>query len=202
VAFAGQVEDTMRVLTAVDHVIWVTVGEYEEQQAEVNAVLRAALPRHRNLVLLDWNTVWEEHPAYTGSDGLHLTPEGAAAYAEFVAKGVRRVTRLADISPAPGVEKPQIFTKGSVPASTGSRPTKRSSGSTSSGSTKRRRTTTTAPHRTSDPSDGQTNPSPSTPTVEQPVETSPPATQPPATQPPVSQPPSGGPTPGDEPASG
>jgi hypothetical protein len=198
VAFAGEVEDAMRVLASVDHVIWLTVGVYQPEQAEVNAVLKAAVRRHSNLVLLDWDTVWQNSDGYTGADDLHLTPEGAEAYAEFVAKAVRRVARLADISPAPDPQKPEIITKGSVPTArsgSGSKgsskgsTSKNGSGSSSSGTKRRRIASTTVPA-----GDGADQPATG---GNQPADTSPPATaapepQPPATEPPATTPPAGG----------
>ncbi len=139
VAFAAEVEEAMEVLAEVDHVIWLTVGEFEEEQAEVNAVLRAASEEHSNLVLLDWNTLWQNSDGWTGYDDLHLTPEGSEVYARVVARGVRRVTRIANIVPAPNPAEPEIVTKGSVP----------SSGSGSGSSSRRRNTATTTPRRRS-----------------------------------------------------
>jgi hypothetical protein len=140
VAFSAEVEEAMAELRQVDHVIWINAGVFEEEQREVNSVLRAALRRHRNLVLVDWNTIWDEHQrSYTGADDLHLTPKGAEAYASMVADAVNRVAHLANIEPAPGPEEPVITTKGSVPSS---------KGSGTSGSTARPgRPTTTAPRR-------------------------------------------------------
>src|SRR5690606_35661713 len=116
IEFAAQVEDALAELRGVDHVIWINAGEFEEEQREVNAVLRAAVRRHRNLILLDWNTVWEAHrDDYTGADDLHLTPEGSEAYADLVADAVERVARLANLQPAPDPKDPVITTRGSVP---------------------------------------------------------------------------------------
>ncbi len=137
IAFSAEVEDAMAELREVDHVIWINAGEFEPAQREVNSVLRAALRRHRNLVLLDWNTIWKEHrKSYTGADDLHLTPKGAEAYTAMIAEAVARVAELANIEPAPGPQKPIITTKGSVPTSSGSSGSNRGTG---------RRTTSTVP---------------------------------------------------------
>ncbi len=189
VAFAAEVEEAMTVLAEVDHVIWLTVGEYEPEQVEVNTVLRSAAEVHRNLVLLDWNTIWQNSDGWTGYDDLHLTPEGSEVYARFVARGVRKVTRLADVVPAPNPAEPEIVTKGSVPSGSGKGETSR-----------RRNTATTTPRR------------------RVPRATAPPTTEPPASeqptdpgvvpgngsgqdpQPPVTEPPA--PPPGPEPDAG
>jgi len=75
----------MRVLRSVRRVVWLTVHEPRSWQNTVNSVIRAGVRRYRNAVLLDWNWQARHHPGWIYSDGIHLKPAGAAAYARLVA---------------------------------------------------------------------------------------------------------------------
>lgn len=44
--------------------------------------------RSDRVVLLDWNEIASKNPEYLYADGVHLRPEGAAAFAEMVRKAV------------------------------------------------------------------------------------------------------------------
>ena len=44
--------------------------------------------RSDRVVLLDWNEIVSKNPGYLYADGVHLRPEGAAAFAEMVRKAV------------------------------------------------------------------------------------------------------------------
>ena len=59
---------------------------WEEQ---VNDTLAAGVKKYKNAVLLDWHSYGGEHPEFFYDDGIHLRPEGAAAYAQL-----RRPRRL------------------------------------------------------------------------------------------------------------
>src|SRR2546430_6319826 len=67
----------MRILDGV-HVIWLNVRVWTREMLEVNAELYAAAQRWPNLEIVDWNTIASQ-PGMTWSDGVHLTPRGAAA---------------------------------------------------------------------------------------------------------------------------
>ncbi len=118
VIFQAQVEEMLDLLSGVDHVLWVNMGEFEKVQREVNAVLRGELLTHPNLTLLDWDTLWKAEPNYTGNDHLHLTPDGADAYAALIAGGVTRVTAAAKETPAPYPKSAKLTTKGQIPVAT------------------------------------------------------------------------------------
>lgn len=141
VIFQAQVEEMLNLLSGVDHVLWVNMGEFEKVQREVNDVLRRELLTHPNLTLLDWDTLWKAEPGYTGNDHLHLTPDGADAYAALIAEGVTRVAAAAKETPAPYPKSAKLTTKGQIPIAT--IPRKRSSTSA---------TSTTASDRTETPS--------------------------------------------------
>ena len=59
-------------------------------QGPNNSTLRSVVPRYHNAVLLDWYHESGEHPNWLYSDGIHLRPDGASGYTNFVAAGVRR----------------------------------------------------------------------------------------------------------------
>ncbi|HKY17067.1 MAG TPA: hypothetical protein VJM33_19220 [Microthrixaceae bacterium] len=132
--FAAQVEEMMTALAGVDHVLWLTVAEYEDDQHEVNEVLRAAQAHHPNLVLVDWNSWWDSEPDFTGADQLHLTPEGAEAMAALIGDAVDEVVSAANLRPAPDPKDPILhnFDAGSPKSGKTSRSSRSSSKSSSS----------------------------------------------------------------------
>ncbi len=196
--FAAEVSEMLDLLAGVSHVIWMNVGEFKADRVEVNDTLRAAAETHKNLTLVDWNSWWSENRSFTSGDRLHLTPDGADAYAALVAAAVTRVTQAAGEIPAPGAKEPKLNTSGRIPSGSNSSSsgasTRRSSGSSSS---RRRATTTVPPQTPDDPGDGTptkppsgsgTTVAPSTPPTTRPPATTQPSVAPPTTQPPVTPP--------------
>ena len=57
-------------------------------EQQVNDTLAAGVKKYKNAVLLDWHGYAGEHPEFFYDDGIHLRPEGAAAYATFVAQSL------------------------------------------------------------------------------------------------------------------
>jgi lysophospholipase L1-like esterase len=55
---------------------------------QVNGTLADGVKRYKNAVLLDWHGYGGTHPEFFYDDGIHLRPEGAAAYAKFVAQAL------------------------------------------------------------------------------------------------------------------
>ncbi|MEI7887613.1 MAG: hypothetical protein WCJ04_09485, partial [Actinomycetes bacterium] len=53
-------------------------------QELVNERITSAADRHPNAVLVDWFGLATQHPEWFVSDGTHLRPEGAAAFAELI----------------------------------------------------------------------------------------------------------------------
>lgn len=49
-----------------------------------NAVMRSVVADYPNAVLVDWYNISKDSPEYFTSDGIHLTPSGATAFAEAV----------------------------------------------------------------------------------------------------------------------
>jgi hypothetical protein len=54
-------------------------------EGQVNETLAAGVKRYKNAVLLDWHGYASQHPEFFYDDEIHLRPDGAAAYAQFVA---------------------------------------------------------------------------------------------------------------------
>jgi hypothetical protein len=185
VAFAQSVDTALAGLTGVSHVIWVNTGEFEEDRAEVNEVLREAAKTHPNLTIVDWNSWWEQDDSLTSGDRVHLTPDGAQAYAALVAASVLQVTEAAGEIPAPGAKPPKLNTSGQIPSSSSSSRSSGSSGSSGSSSKSTRSSSSRS-------SSGRTATTVAPATPDEPVGppvTSPPATSPPVTSPPVTTPP-------------
>jgi peptidoglycan/LPS O-acetylase OafA/YrhL len=57
-------------------------------EQEVNDTLAAGVKKYKNAVLLDWHSYGGAHPEFFYDDGIHLRPNGAAAYAAFVAQAL------------------------------------------------------------------------------------------------------------------
>jgi hypothetical protein len=86
--FREEIDQTMSVLAGVPKVVWITVAEFEPSRADVNREILAGAERYPNIVLADWNGIWRTNRALTSHDGLHLKPEGRAAFAQMVAQVV------------------------------------------------------------------------------------------------------------------
>jgi peptidoglycan/LPS O-acetylase OafA/YrhL len=69
-------------------VIVLTTNMPRSWRAPNNKVIRAVVPDYPNAVLVDWYAASKEHPDYFTSDGIHLTPKGARAYAEVIKSAV------------------------------------------------------------------------------------------------------------------
>jgi hypothetical protein len=66
-----------------------------------NAVLARGVQRYPNTMLVDWHAASANHPEFFGEDGIHLTLEGAQAYAELIA------SYLGDTEGSPAPPSPQ-----------------------------------------------------------------------------------------------
>lgn len=53
-----------------------------------NERISAAAGRHDNVVLADWYTLSSSHPEWFATDGVHLRPDGAAAFAQLIRDNV------------------------------------------------------------------------------------------------------------------
>ena len=67
-------------------VVWVTLreaGTYASDYGSINAEIKTAARRWRELTVADWNAYSAGKPWF-GTDGLHLNPAGATALARFL----------------------------------------------------------------------------------------------------------------------
>jgi hypothetical protein len=85
---AEQFYEMMRMLASVRKVLIVnlTVPPDVEDPIAVpnNAMLAAGTQRFPNAVLVDWHAASAGHPEYFGEDGIHLSLQGAQAYADLI----------------------------------------------------------------------------------------------------------------------
>ncbi len=81
-------EDMLRemldVLSKTPRVIVLTTNMPRTWRAPNNKVIRTVVPDYPNVVLVDWYAMSKDHPEYFTSDGIHLTPRGARAYAKAI----------------------------------------------------------------------------------------------------------------------
>jgi hypothetical protein len=89
--YPEQFDEMMGVLEGVRKVLVVNVtvppGLEDPVAVPNNAVLADGAGRYQNAVLVDWYAASVGHPEYFWEDGIHLTPEGAWAYAGLIAEG-------------------------------------------------------------------------------------------------------------------
>ncbi len=81
-----QFDQLMTLLVGVPRVIVVNTNVPRPWEGPVNELLAAAVPKYANAVLLDWKSVAAQHPEFFIEDGVHLKPEGQAAYAALIAQ--------------------------------------------------------------------------------------------------------------------
>jgi hypothetical protein len=81
--------EMMTTLHGVHRVIFLTVKAPVPWEGEVNAMLRWGVRHWRQAHLLDWRRAAMAHPAWLAGDGIHLTPDGAQAYAGLIARALR-----------------------------------------------------------------------------------------------------------------
>jgi hypothetical protein len=77
-------DQMMAVLHGVGRVVFVTVKVPRFWQDANNSVLRAGVARWPNARLADWYALSWDQAGWFADDGYHLTPAGAAAYAQLV----------------------------------------------------------------------------------------------------------------------
>jgi hypothetical protein len=83
-----QFDAMMDVLANVPRVLFVTVKVPRAWEGPNDAVLADGVQRYSNTVLVDWRAMSLGRPDYFWDDGIHLRPEGAAAYASLIASNV------------------------------------------------------------------------------------------------------------------
>lgn len=108
--FAPRVAALLDALAPLPHVVWLTIHEARPYYAQANAVIRDQVARHPNAIVGDWNAAIR--PGDVGADGLHLTGQGSAGMAAWVAGLVRLV-----VAPPPTTTTSSTTTS-TVPPST------------------------------------------------------------------------------------
>lgn len=86
---AEQLDETMEVLAGVDRVVFVNVRVPRRWQDPVNEMLADGVGRYPNAEVVDWYAASDGHPEWLREDGVHLSREGARAYAGLIAACIR-----------------------------------------------------------------------------------------------------------------
>ena len=84
----GDFDAMMQLLADRQKVVLINAKVPRAWEGQVNDLLADGVKRYKNAVLLDWHGYGGAHPEFFYDDGIHLRPEGAAAYANFVAQAV------------------------------------------------------------------------------------------------------------------
>ncbi len=90
-------QDMQKVLAAlhaagVQHVLWLTLRAVHASYVPMNADIRTLAHSNPCLTVVDWNRYSRSHPTWFASDGLHLSPAGAAAMARLLHKTLLTLT--------------------------------------------------------------------------------------------------------------
>jgi lysophospholipase L1-like esterase len=84
----GEFDRMMTLLSDRKKVVIINAKVPRPWEGQVNETLAAGVKRYKNAVLLDWHGYASQHPEFFYDDEIHLRPDGAAAYAQFVAGSV------------------------------------------------------------------------------------------------------------------
>ena len=84
----GEFDRMMGILADRQKVVIVNAKVPRPWEQQVNDTLAAGVKKYKNAVLLDWHGYAGQHPEFFYDDGIHLRPEGAAAYAQYVAQSL------------------------------------------------------------------------------------------------------------------
>jgi len=84
----GEFDRMMSILSDRNKVVIINAHVSRPWEEQVNGVFAAGVPKYKNAVLLDWHGFGGAHPEFFYDDGIHLRPEGAQAYANFVARAI------------------------------------------------------------------------------------------------------------------
>ncbi len=85
--FRPGIEQMLELTSESQLVVLVTMREHGDGMyayAEANAFLREQAAARPNVVVADWASLSAAHPEWVGTDGLHLTPDGAEVMADFL----------------------------------------------------------------------------------------------------------------------
>jgi peptidoglycan/LPS O-acetylase OafA/YrhL len=79
-----QFEEMLKLLKDVPNVVFVNTKVPRRWQDPNNAVISAGVKRHSHVTMVDWLEFSKGHPEWFRSDGYHLQPVGAEAYASLL----------------------------------------------------------------------------------------------------------------------
>jgi lysophospholipase L1-like esterase len=85
------IEGTIDTFPAGERIIWVNYASHAVDVTGKNAVLDYVASFHRNVTVLDWDSVISRHPEDFLPDGVHYTPAGYALRAITIAESLPRV---------------------------------------------------------------------------------------------------------------
>lgn len=89
-AFAQKdLDRLLQSLEPAQRVLLVNTRVPRDWEQNVNEMLAAAAGRYPNVKLIDWYSASKGHPEYFRSDGVHLEPEGAAAYTSMLLEALK-----------------------------------------------------------------------------------------------------------------
>jgi peptidoglycan/LPS O-acetylase OafA/YrhL len=78
----------MNILSDRNKVVIINAKVPRPWEQQVNDTFAAGVKKYKNAVLLDWHSYGGAHPEFFYDDEIHLRPEGAQAYANFVARAL------------------------------------------------------------------------------------------------------------------
>jgi peptidoglycan/LPS O-acetylase OafA/YrhL len=82
----GHIDAIMDILKDRKRVVFLNLKVPRRWEQPDNDVLSANIPKYKNAVLIDWNSVASAHPEWFYDDGFHLRPDGQRAYADLIAQ--------------------------------------------------------------------------------------------------------------------
>jgi peptidoglycan/LPS O-acetylase OafA/YrhL/lysophospholipase L1-like esterase len=78
----------MTALAGVPRVVMINTKVPRPWEERVNGLIATTAQRYPNIVFVDWKAQGSAHKEWFWNDGIHLRPEGAAAFAELIAQAV------------------------------------------------------------------------------------------------------------------
>jgi peptidoglycan/LPS O-acetylase OafA/YrhL len=78
----------MGILANVRRVVILTAKAPRPWEEQVNDTLRTEARKYKNAVIIDWHAIGGAHPEFFYDDAIHLTPDGAAFYAQLVSSNL------------------------------------------------------------------------------------------------------------------
>ena len=88
-AFRSDVAEALRIASPNRCVVWATIHRDGHAYNAFNDVLRAVAGRNRNVRLVEWAKMIDQHPDWLAFDGIHGNPAGYAARADAVVAAMR-----------------------------------------------------------------------------------------------------------------